>query len=56
VPLIRDGQSSNLHIIPITVLLADDHDILRDGLKALLSMAGDIEVVGEAQTGRRGQY
>ena len=37
---------------PITVLLADDHDILRDGLKALLSMAGDIEVVGEARTGR----
>ena len=36
----------------ITVLLADDHDILRDGLKALLSMAGDIEVVGEARTGR----
>ncbi len=37
---------------PITVLLADDHDILRDGLKALLSMAGDIEVIGEANTGR----
>ena len=37
---------------PITVLLADDHDILRDGLRALLSMAGDIEVVGEARTGR----
>ncbi len=36
----------------IAVLLADDHDILRDGLKALLSMAGDIEVVGEAHTGR----
>ena len=36
----------------ITVLLADDHDILRDGLKALLSMANDIEVVGEARTGR----
>ena len=36
----------------ITVLLADDHDILRDGLRALLSMAGDIEVVGEAQSGR----
>lgn len=37
---------------PIRVLLADDHDILRDGLRALLSMAGDIEVVGEARTGR----
>jgi len=36
----------------IRVLLADDHDILRDGLKALLTMAGDISVVGEARTGR----
>src|SRR5215831_7677928 len=36
----------------VRVLLADDHDILRDGLKALLTMAGDISVVGEARTGR----
>jgi two-component system response regulator NreC len=32
--------------------LADDHDIVRDGLRALLEMAGDIQVVGEARTGR----
>jgi DNA-binding NarL/FixJ family response regulator len=37
---------------PITVLLADDHDILRDGLKAVLALARDITVVGEARTGR----
>jgi two-component system response regulator NreC len=36
----------------IRVLLADDHDILRDGLRALLGMAGDIQVIGEARTGR----
>ena len=36
----------------IRVLLADDHDILRDGLRALLEMSGDIAVVGEASTGR----
>jgi DNA-binding NarL/FixJ family response regulator len=36
----------------IRVLLADDHDILRDGLRALLEMADDIQVVGEARTGR----
>jgi DNA-binding NarL/FixJ family response regulator len=36
----------------IRVLLADDHDILRDGLRALLEMAGDMDVVGEARTGR----
>lgn len=36
----------------IRVLLADDHDILRDGLRALLELAGDIRVAGEARTGR----
>jgi DNA-binding NarL/FixJ family response regulator len=36
----------------ITVLLADDHTILRKGLLALLARQEDIEVVGEAQNGR----
>ena len=36
----------------IRVLLVDDHDILRDGLRALLEIAGDIQVVGEARNGR----
>jgi len=35
----------------IRVLLADDHAVLRDGLRALLGFAGDIEVVGEAEDG-----
>ena len=37
----------------ITVLLAEDHVIVREGLRALLEAEGDIEVVGEAQTGRQ---
>jgi DNA-binding NarL/FixJ family response regulator len=37
---------------PIRVLLVDDHAILREGLRALLALAGDIEVVGEAGDGR----
>jgi DNA-binding NarL/FixJ family response regulator len=36
----------------IRVLLADDHDILRQGLKILLSMQREMQVVGEARTGR----
>ena len=36
----------------IRVLLADDHDILRHGLKLLLSMQQEMQVVGEACTGR----
>jgi len=37
----------------ISVLLADDHMIVREGLRALLEAEGDIEVVGEAETGRQ---
>jgi DNA-binding NarL/FixJ family response regulator len=35
----------------IRVLIADDHVILREGLKQLLRDAGDIEVIGEAGDG-----
>jgi len=37
---------------PITVLLAEDHMIVREGLVALLKLEKDIEVVGEAENGR----
>ena len=36
----------------IRVLLADDHAVLRAGLKALLELEPDMEVVGEASDGR----
>ena len=36
----------------ITVLLADDHKIIREGLRNLIEAAGDIKVVAEAVTGR----
>ena len=35
----------------IRVLIADDHTILREGLKQLLVAAGDLDVVGEARDG-----
>jgi len=35
---------------PIRVFLLDDHDIVRLGVRTLLELAGDIEVVGEART------
>lgn len=37
----------------IRVLLADDHTIVRDGLKYLLEAQGDIQVVGYAEDGRQ---
>jgi two-component system, NarL family, response regulator NreC len=36
----------------IRVVLADDHTVVRAGLKAVLGGARDIEVIGEAKTGR----
>lgn len=37
----------------ITVLLAEDHDIVREGLRSLLELSGEFEVVGEASNGRQ---
>lgn len=37
---------------PITVLLADDHMIFREGLRSLLALESGITVVGEAENGR----
>ena len=37
---------------PINTLLADDHTIVREGLRALLLADGGISVVGEARNGR----
>ena len=36
----------------ITVLLAEDHMIVREGLRSVLEAEGDIEIVGQAQDGR----
>ncbi len=35
------------------VLLVDDHTLFREGIRALLSTASDIEVVGEAADGKQ---
>jgi DNA-binding NarL/FixJ family response regulator len=36
----------------ITVILADDHAILRDGLRFLLEAAGDIQIISMAANGQ----
>ena len=36
----------------IKVIIADDHSLVRQGLRRYLEMAGDIQVVGEASNGR----
>lgn len=45
-PQISNGMNK------ITVLLADDHAVVREGLRALLDATPDIKVVGEADNGR----
>ncbi len=36
---------------PVRIVLADDHDLVRSGIKALLSMIEGVEVVAEARDG-----
>jgi len=40
-------------VAKIRVLIADDHAILREGVRALLHLTEDIEVVGEAVDGKQ---
>lgn len=37
--------------MPVKVILADDHSMIREGLKQLLEITGDVEVIGEAADG-----
>lgn len=36
----------------VRILIADDHDVVREGLKTILAARADFEVCGEAATGR----
>ena len=44
-------MQSDVHNSSISVLLADDHEVTRAGLRAILEAADDIEVIGEARDG-----
>ena len=37
----------------IKIVIADDHSIMREGLRLLIEKEGDMEVIGEAENGRR---
>jgi DNA-binding NarL/FixJ family response regulator len=51
-PGVGDGQICYMRPDLIRVVLVDDHQIVRAGLKAVLATAKDITVVGEGGTGR----
>ena len=38
-------------IMPVTIMIADDHSMVREGLKSLLELDGDIQVIEEAVDG-----
>src|ERR1051325_1317705 len=44
-------KDENRSMKKISVILCDDHTVFRDGLRALLGAADDIQVIGEAENG-----
>jgi DNA-binding NarL/FixJ family response regulator len=49
---VNDPATENKPIEGIRVVIADDHTLFREGVRALLSSVPDVEVVGEAATGQ----
>src|SRR5262249_16016565 len=49
----RLAQRKSLCNNPMKILLADDHNVLRKGLRRILEEHPDLEVVGEASDGRQ---
>lgn len=45
------GEGSYASTEPIKILLADDHQLFREGLKRILNMEADLEVIGECGDG-----
>ena len=36
----------------IKIFIADDHELVREGIKARLSLSGDMAICGEAENGK----
>ena len=45
-------MKTNAPVHPARVILADDHDLVRSGIKALLGMVEGVQVIAEARDGR----
>jgi len=43
---------SNNYYLPIRIVLADDHEIFRDGFQTMLTKHTDVELIGEAENGK----
>src|SRR5258706_3828989 len=51
-PINDNSQGSEKKKATVRIVIADDHPIVRDGLKKLLLLEDDFEIVGEAGDGR----
>ena len=51
-PLNGSSEGTEKKKATVRILIADDHPIVRDGLKKLLLLEDDFEIVGEAADGR----
>ena len=47
---VRGMTETSLQVPPVRVFLLDDHEVVRRGLRDLLEIEGEFEVVGEAST------
>src|SRR5215467_10549480 len=52
-PINDNSEGTEKARATVRILIADDHPIVRDGLKKLLLLEDDFEVVGEASDGRQ---
>src|SRR2546423_7078776 len=48
----QPGVGYNARMSTIRIILADDHDVVRAGLRGVLDRLPNVEVVGEAENGR----
>ncbi len=48
----RPTTGGVIHVEPISILLADDHTLVRAGIRALIEQLPTVKVVGEAKDGR----
>lgn len=48
----RPSLANGYHMMKTRLLIADDHKLMREGLKALIEKEADMEVVGEAEDGK----
>ena len=48
---VQRAPASTQSVSPIGILIADDHEIFRDGLRLLLEAESGLKVIGEARDG-----